>query len=83
MYLFKGGKVYEYEGQRVKYTLDLFLEYLSGDNYINQSNVKSENSDLLIKIMMGQEGDFMDMMYLKYGKDFENFFKEKSKKIFK
>jgi hypothetical protein len=63
--------------------LNLLLDYLSSDNFVTQSTVKSENSDLFIKTAMGIEGNIIDRMYLRYGKDFENYFTELSKKIFK
>jgi hypothetical protein len=83
MYLFKAGKIYEYNGARSKYTLNLLLDFLSSDNFISLSTVKSENSDLFIKTARGIEGNVIDRIYLRYGRDFENYFTELSKKTFK
>ena len=39
LFLFKDGEIYQYAGQRTKFSKEMFLDYLSGDNYKEQSLV--------------------------------------------
>ena len=37
MFLFKEGEIWSYAGQRSEFTKETFLDYLSGDNFKDQS----------------------------------------------
>ena len=43
LFLFKEGKIWTYAGQRTEFTKEIFLDYLSGDNYKDLSIVYDED----------------------------------------
>ena len=84
LYLFKDNKVYLYNGSvEDLFKQEGFLHYLSSDNYLRMSKITHENSDELIKQVMGIGGSFSERFYSNYGKPVETKFTEWSKHLFK
>ena len=60
MFLFREGRIFEYNGPRGGYTQELLLDYLSSDNAVKLSILKHDNSDQFIKEVLGISGNFID-----------------------
>ena len=75
--LFKDDKIYKYKGpEDGEYTVEGLLNFLSADNYLEQSTVHIEDSQKFIETNLGRSSN---KMYEK----FETYLTEQSKALFK
>lgn len=82
LFLFKDGKVFTKQ-KTEEVTTEGLLDYLSGDNYVKQSEVKFDNSDQFIRDALGLGGNFLSRTYNRYGKQLESYYTDLSKRMFK
>ena len=81
LFLFKANKIYELSATDATY--ESLLDFLSSDNYLRQSTVFEENADDFIRAAIGTGGGFADRLYHSYGKAFQTYFQDLSKRVFK
>jgi len=62
--------------------MERFLDYLSGDNYVEQSVEISDNSDEFINKAFGRAGSWTYKFREIYAKTFENMIISYSKQLF-
>ena len=81
LYLFTDGKLVRWT-TKDEFTLEKFLDFLSGDNYIEQSEEVNGNSEEWIKGVLGQKVSMYKKITVEYAKQFEEFVSKKSKSLF-
>ena len=81
LYLFVDGKLVRWT-TRDEFTLEKFLDFLSSDNYIEQSIEVNADSASFIKGVLGQQVSFYKKITDVWAKEFEQLVEKKSKAVF-
>ena len=82
LFLFKENQIWQYSGQRMEFTKETFLEYLSGDNFKDQSKVFDADMQGWVEQQLGISGG-MQRTVKRYTDWFEANADQYSKDLFK
>lgn len=81
LYLFKEEKIWMYAGRRDEFSKELFLDYLSGDNFKESSVILDEDMQGWIEQKLGMSGG--SRWFKRHMDHFEVLAEEKSRDLFK
>ena len=81
LFLFKEEKIWQYAGKRTEFSKELFLDYLSGENFKENSFVYDDDMQGWIEQRLGISSE--SRWFKKYLEKFEEMAEENSKVLFK
>lgn len=79
--LFKEDKIWQYAGKRIEFSKELFLDYLSGENFKENSLVFDDDMQGWIELRLGISNE--SRWFKKYMEKFEEWAEQNSKALFK